>query len=126
MPAIDAKKKAAAIEKAMFHARKGLSYLAAEIGSDKGSAGKEIAGLLVAFQKIEAAFLKAADGLPEGGKEISTYAEAVKGDMDGIRRAMMDIVTEVGTKAPPGKDIANILTDFQKIEARFKTAAKTL
>jgi hypothetical protein len=126
MPANDPKKKAEAIEKAMSHARKGMIYIVAEIGGPRSGAGKEIATILAEFQKVEAAFRKAAKALPAGGKEVKTYADAVKGDMDGIRKAMMDIVVEVGTKSPPGKEVSKLLTDFQKLEGSFKTIAKSL
>lgn len=126
MPATDPRKKAAAIEKAMIHARKGLMYILAEVGSSGSNPGKEISGILVEFQKVEAAFRKAAKSLPDGNKEIKSYVDAVNGDMSGIRQAMMDIVVEVGTKSPPGKEVSTIMTDFQKVEARFKTVAKSL
>lgn len=126
MPAMNAKKKASDIEKGMKHAREALALLANELGRDKGGAGKEIAAILIGFQKMEAGFLKAAASIPDPSPEIATWVKAISGDMDGIRRAMMDIVTEVGTKAPPGKEMSKVLNDFQKVEASFKTAAKGL
>lgn len=126
MPAMNAKKKAGDIEKGMKHAREALAMLANELGRAKGGPGKEIAAILIGFQKMEAGFQKASAAIPEPSPEIATWVKAISGDMDGIRRAMMDIVTEVGTKAPTGKEMSKILNDFQKVEASFKTAAKGL
>jgi hypothetical protein len=126
MPAIDPKRKAADIEKGMKHAREALALLANELGGNKGAPGKEIAAILIGFQKMEAAFLKAAEAIPEASSDVATWIKAVTGDMDGIRRAMMEIVSEVGTKTPPGKEMSKVLNDFQKVEASFKAAAKGL
>ncbi|QYK43133.1 MAG: hypothetical protein KF887_08575 [Paracoccaceae bacterium] len=126
MAANDPKKKAAAIGSAMVHARKGMIYLVSEIGGQKGGAGKDLKTLLVDFQKLEMAFDKITRDMPDSGKDVQTYIDAVKGDMDGIRKAMMDIVVEVGDRTPKGKEISKILVDFQKVEANFKTAAKSL
>lgn len=63
MPAGDAKKKAAAIEKGMKHAREALALLANELGGQKGAPGKEMSKVLNDFQKVEASFKAAAKGL---------------------------------------------------------------
>ena len=79
MPAIDPKKKAADIEKGMKHAREALALLANELGGTKGAPGKEIAAILIGFQKMEAAFLSAS---AVNGSDFPLLAGAVNTFLD--------------------------------------------
>lgn len=121
----DTKKEAVTASKSLKAAREAVFNIRVDAGD--GKPGKELGTLITDIQKCEIAFGKALKGLPTAAAKGSKKdADTALKEFKAAREALFNIQVEVGGNDSLGKDMANLITDIEKLENTLRKAAKTI